>query len=538
MGEKEPKKATEIGVSKLGVSKLGESELGEAAVGQAEATHASASRVQPPTRASATPSPTTRGHLKARNIAREIFEAESPEQVIKSIPAQSLFLAVKQQGLLSSTDLLAITSVEQMRTLLDLDLWHKDSFIEEQLWEWLALADDENGLTLLQRLLNCVDLKLLGILLCRYATAHIADEPTDEPPGPDYYTPDKGFTWIRVDTGNADNDFLLNRFLALVFETSTEVFYQLISVPGVTTTSVLEEDSYVERSKRLLADGIPDEEFAAQLNQPLPPYKIKEQLGSQERRYRTADIAIVSPILAEGQRTSILDRFISECGDAESAESELCLLANGALVHWGVFIDDYEEFLFTIDRVKSILTLGLESLAEFAALAPVDIYEKLSLKEIYGLGLFHLYELRKFAHKIDPRSLENIGNGPDDISLVSGLALIAGARERIPVVPTWFGHDGQAFVQNEDLSDQGEAGARLKAGGATNINTVTSLASFAGTSEKSEESEQPDDELTSARQRELIASRKLRADYRAISSLTELRAIKQWIEDYLIRRVN
>lgn len=528
MGEKEPKKASNTGVSTP--DKTGDR--------QTEATHASSDQNQLPKSASPTPSVTARGHLKARNIAREIFAAKHPEQVVKSIPAQSLFLAVKQQGLLSSTDLLAISSTEQMRTILDLDLWYKDSFMEDQLWEWLALADDEYGLTLLQRLLSCVDLKLLGILLCRYATAHIADEPTDEPPGPDYYTPDKGFTWIRVETGNADKDFLLNRFLALVFETSTEVFYQLISVPGVTTTSLLEEDSYVERSKRLLADGIPDEEFSAQLNQPLPPYKIKERLGGETRRYRTADISIVSPILAEGQRASILDNFILECGDAESAESELCLLANGALVHWGVFIDDYEEFLFTVDRVKSILILGLESLADFAPATPNDIYEKLSLKEIYGLGLFHLYELRKFAHKINPSALESIGNEPTDTSLISGLALIAGARERIPVVPTWFGHDGESLVKNEDVSDQDAVGARSKAGGATNITAVTRSASFAETSEKSEGSEQSEDELTSARQLELIASRKLRADYRAISSLTELRAIKQWIEDYLIRRVN
>jgi hypothetical protein len=507
MGDKEPKKAATTGVSTHSSEK--------AELNQSTATAAA---------------PTSSRHLKARNIAREIFQADSPEQVIKGIPAQSLFLAIKQQGLLSSTDLLAITSSEQMRAMLDLDLWYRDSFVEDQLWDWLALADDEYGLTLLQRLLNCVDLKLLGILLCRYATAHIADEPTDEPPGPDYYTPDKGFTWIRVETGNADRDFLLNRFLALVFETSTEVFYQLISVPGVTTISVLEEDSYIERSKRLLADGVPDEEFAAQLNQPILPFKIKERLGSQERRYPIADVAIVSPILAEGQRTSILDRFLAECNDLESAESELCLLVNGALVHWGVFIDDYEEFLFTIDRVKSILTIGLENLAEFCTLGPADIYEKLSLKEIYGLGLFQLYELRKFAHKITPSTLESISGDPMPLSLVLG------AKERIPVAPILFGHDGESLAPEEH-----SASDTLKT--ATSGKSRTSAISPppgktdnpAGETDSKDELE---NEQGASSLIDLTNQIKLRSEYRPISSLAELRAIKERIEEVLIRRVN
>ena len=77
-----------------------------------------------------------------RELYRAIFEADAPEQMVRQLPVQSLFMVVKQMGLSSCVDLITMASLDQCRSLTDLDLWHGDALNEEALWEWLALTDE------------------------------------------------------------------------------------------------------------------------------------------------------------------------------------------------------------------------------------------------------------------------------------------------------------------------------------------------------------------------------------------------------------
>ena len=150
-----------------------------------------------------------------------------------------------------------MASLEQCRLLSDFDLWNGDSLNEAALWEWLALTDEVESLELLQKLVKFVDLKLFAILFGKYIEVKIFDDPTEQPPGEGFHTPDRGATWIGIKTEDPDKHFLLARLLALIFESSAELFYQLISIVTVATASMLEEESYQERMKRLAAEGNP-----------------------------------------------------------------------------------------------------------------------------------------------------------------------------------------------------------------------------------------------------------------------------------------
>src|SRR4051812_29931238 len=145
----------------------------------------------------------------AQKLAKAIFKADVPEEYIRQIPAQSLYMAMKENGLESSAEIIEIATLEQCRLLLDFDVWEKDQFSEAQFWEWLALTDATNSLVIVQKLLKFVDLKLVALLIARYVDVKVLEEPTDEPPGPGSYTPDQGFTWIFINAEDSTQHFLL-----------------------------------------------------------------------------------------------------------------------------------------------------------------------------------------------------------------------------------------------------------------------------------------------------------------------------------------
>ena len=201
-------------------------------------------------------------NTNSKNLIKEIFKTDVPEVLIKEISSQTLFLAIKQNGLPDSSELIELCTDEQRQLLLDMDLWQGDNWQEEQFWQWLALPEITEDISILRKILRSVDLKLVSDLIIRYVEIHVTNEPTDEPPGDNFYSPDKGHTWLSVKLSEPDRNFLMTRFIACIFEYSAEIFYQLINVGKIATPTQLEEEAFKEKEKRLLAEGFPDHELS------------------------------------------------------------------------------------------------------------------------------------------------------------------------------------------------------------------------------------------------------------------------------------
>lgn len=92
--------------------------------------------------------------LSSAKLAKAVFNGDVPEKFIRELPAQSLFLLVKHNGLDSSADLIEMASVKQCRLLLDFDCWQGDDFYEDNFWNWLAITDANENLKLLKKLLQ------------------------------------------------------------------------------------------------------------------------------------------------------------------------------------------------------------------------------------------------------------------------------------------------------------------------------------------------------------------------------------------------
>ena len=381
--------------------------------------------------------------LTSRALAKAIFDAEVPETVLQSLPPQSLFMVVKENGLASSIDLLSIATLDQCRTLLDLDLWREHTFNEETFWEWLEVTDAGQDLEFLQKLLKCVDLKLIGLMLGKYVEVLTYPEAADQPPGQGFYTPDGGSTWLNLTTLEGDKHFLMARLLALIFETSRELFYQLLSIASVATPSMLEEDSYQERLKRLASDGIPEMEVTAEVHASYSLAAALAELGSIGKTVLFADQVVVEPLIYEQRPVGYMAALLDAADDREVVEGELTFVLNAAIVFFGVDYTDQTEVLKLAEQVKGAINLGAQKLFENRPFDPKSVIQTLGITKLYRLGLAYLFDLRKKANRIDIEKAKSIAADPQLFSV------LAHAREKFPCMPQFLSDSGEVEAAEE-----------------------------------------------------------------------------------------
>lgn len=387
--------------------------------------------------------------LTGRALARAIFDADLPEQYIRGIPAQSLYVAVKQLGLASATNLIEIATVEQVRLLLDFDIWSRDELDEDALWQWLALTDEEDDLHIQQRILRSIDLKIIAVLIARHVDVIFNEERSETPPAPGYYTPDKGGTWLGLRMEDPDHHFHFARFLALIFETNAELFYQLVGASQLNTPSMIEEEAFADRSKRIVAEGIPEAGYAAEICAPMERSKIRELLAAEASPFEGhTDLSAIEPIIYFDPLPQPLASFIRAIPDHEEATLQLTLIMNAALVHWLVDFSDQTKMQLLLQQIRGAMNIGLElTLRDAEGRSMEEIAKIVPLRALYQLGLGSLFAVRKLAAQIPDAHAES----SDEANLL--LALLAALRNPLPLVPTFVNEAG-LIVPGSDPKDQ------------------------------------------------------------------------------------
>jgi hypothetical protein len=390
----------------------------------------------------------------ARKLARAIAQAELPESYVRTIPAESLFLAIKECGLTSAVEIIESASIEQLRAILDLDLWQGDSFNEEQIWEWLSLpeaaastSDDPASLTILQKILKGLDLKLVALLFHRHVVYHTFEEPTDQPPAAGFFTPDKGYTWLGFKIDSSDKQFLLGRLMALIFESNADLFYQLLAIPNVSTPTMIEEESYQDASRRLQSEGFPELADAIKNCSPLPITEFKKLISDEKQSPLISDIRVVEPLVVSFGALEPLESLVKEIGSGlrggiEQFEIELTKIMNSALLRWKIPLSDINEINALAQKARGAINLGLQLALQNTSCTIGSLYESLGLLPFFRLGIWQLFQLQHQARAL----------GSDELKLISDdsvkFSIIAHLSESWPILPKFLALDG-TLIQDD-----------------------------------------------------------------------------------------
>ena len=333
-----------------------------------------------------------------RRLAKSIYQLELPPEVLKSLPAQSLYLAIQENGLESSIDTLMAASLEQLKLLLDFDLWQRDTFLEENFWQWLELEDSSEPLAIAEKILKVIDYKLVALMLARHVDVITKEEKSDTPPAPGFYTPDLGQTWLRVKLEDSHRFFLMNRFLALLFESDADLFYQLLAVPMVGTNAILEEEAYQDQQRRLANEGIPDLALAAEIHAPLAVKQLLDLIAQEEQLPTIGDIEPIPALIAHNDELMPWHAIVCQAKNSDELAAESTLLVNAALVQYNIPVSDYNEVGLCAAQVRGAINLGLQKISSSElATDLVAAVNRLGLRPFYRLGLTLLMSLRREA---------------------------------------------------------------------------------------------------------------------------------------------
>lgn len=370
--------------------------------------------------------------LSLKTLASLLHKSELPESELRALPAQSLYMALRHNGLSSLVTVVDAASLEQCRLLLDLDLWFKDRFCEENIWEWLRIGEQEQDLALLQKILKAIDLKLITLLMMRHVDVRYFEEPSDSPPDTAYYTPDNGYTWVKIKLEDSTKSFLLARFLALIFETDADLFYQLLNLAGTNSEASVEEETFSDKQRRLSAEGIPDLEFAGEINVPLNTARALEALKDQASNIPNQIPRAIEPLVLGRFSLQPLESLIAEIEDHDTLNGELSVLMNAAIVHYGIPYFEQEQVLDLVGSVRGALNIGLQSCLTNSQLPALKLYQSLRLRKLYAVGLNHLHQLRKLAKEVQHKKQA-------ELVATSPLALVLEAASLpFPKLPAFF----------------------------------------------------------------------------------------------------
>lgn len=385
---------------------------------------------------------TNLGGFNRKGLAREIFQGRVPDEFVRALPAQSLYMAIKHNGAESSADILEIASIDQFRLFVDFECWSRDQFSEESFWNWLRILSASDDLKLLQKFIGSIDLKLLAILISRYVQVCSFEEPTDSPPAPNWYTPDRGFTWLHFSTEESFKQFILGKLFAVLFETNQKLFYQILFVPNVSTDSMLEEEAYQDRCRRLSAEGIPTTEVAHMINRAISAEALLVELKQDPVKQSAIEIPVVDPLIYEAGGLEPLSSLAASVSNRDEFEGELTLIMNAAIVHYSVDFSEQDDVLALVSNVQGALNIGLERLHENSSYTLAEIYQKVGLQKPYRLGLATVMDLKKQALKISDEQLRSASKEAEVFSVIANL------RENFPRMPLFLNPDGS--ISSED----------------------------------------------------------------------------------------
>ncbi len=391
-----------------------------------------------------------------------ILDARSPQALVRALPADELYLVIREVGLGDAVPLVQLASAEQFKTFLDLAAWTRDGLEPRRALPWLRAARaganlEPKAAARWARKLAGIDRELLYLVLRDTVRLHDLEQDPDPEIESDRFmtTPEgKYIVEFLVDgteyaavRGVLDDLYAEDPFIAT----------RMLSSIRSEFPSELEETALRWRTGRLADLGFPS---------------MEEALSWFARPPRTAAAPAGSPgrppgfFLAAFARGSVLDRAMTRLApeDRDDVEPQLVAAANAVLVADAIDPGDAERVRGAFESARAYLELGLEKLAGRDEARAAEVLASAPVKRIFQEGFGRVLALSWRARKILDRLGEDARLGSP---LDEALAALAARRPRyFPGVETprsaWgtaeaAAHEPREFRSSEDLAHADDA---------------------------------------------------------------------------------
>ena len=315
------------------------------------------------------------------------------------MPAEELYYAIVDVGLVDTTDIVQLASPAQFRTFVDLAVWTRDRMDPHQVLTWLRAARGDEPEDFLSKL-NKLDLELLELLLRNFTVIHDLEENPDvNPEGVTMESPEGKylieFTVDGVELA-AVRQLLNDLFGQNAFETG-----RLLEAIRWEVTTEMEETAYRFRSARLEDLGFPPFEEALALFSFIDPDKVEGPVPAPPTRG-------LAPAEGRVDYVGAAMRALSEL-ELENLDAEIRAVANRALVAEAAEPGDLDAVRRIAEMVRDYLNLGLEHLTHGDPSLAAEVVRDLPTKRIFQVGFSLTLRLKFRADRLAKEPLARIG---------------------------------------------------------------------------------------------------------------------------------
>lgn len=304
--------------------------------------------------------------------------------------------------------LLQLGHPEQIRTVLDLDCWHKDTLQDARVLEWLE-ALQQGGEVLCAQTLQTLDNEMLSVVLHRYLRVNAAlPSEEEEDPGPyDEVLSNELYRVAFIDPDSPLNERVVE-FLRVLRLADLDMYHRLMQEAMWAQESDLEEWAYRWRTGRLQDEGIPDyyEALEAYHVIEIEPLHAPDP-GSLEPPGVPASAEASGQVPGYAWSLTPSGSLLAQVlhGDFSSATWErLCWemvsLCNKALVLDQVDFADTAAVRASLGRVHAYVNIALEYLSHDDPQQLVPLLTTRSLQSLCQIGFSLCIRLRQRASSL------------------------------------------------------------------------------------------------------------------------------------------
>lgn len=346
-------------------------------------------------------------NTRADRPAEALAELRDSAQIVPQLPVQDLHAVIRAQGAHESIALLGLASPAQLRALIDIEIWQRDTLDLARLDDWLAIVLELRPARA-ARALRALDPELLELFLqdrLRIYDVAAGEEPEDTI-NPVWSTPDGGYLCEIL--AAEDQARRMITLLELLCSVDLQWMLALLLESRETTRSELQETAHQMRAARMSDLGFPPVEEAVQVYQPIPRRRVRLGEGTAERFTEPAVpeeavagswTAPIVPAVTQHTQTFFDQALqsITDAGERERVGLALVMLCNRVLVADGLNPADPVSLRDTLVSVRDTLSLGLEVVCRGDLANAPKAFATIALSRIFGVALGVLADLQKLA---------------------------------------------------------------------------------------------------------------------------------------------
>jgi hypothetical protein len=324
--------------------------------------------------------------LAPRDRLEALIAANDARALVRSVPAEDLFLAIQEVGLADATEIVQLASPDQFRTFVDLGAWVQDALDPHLLLTWIRAARGDESENVMRKL-AFLDLEVLELMLREFCVVHDLEENPDvNPEGITLETPE-GRYLIELTVEGVEAAALRTLLNDLIAQNPFEAV-RLLEAVRWELVSELEEVALQFRKARLEDLGFPPLEEAVQL------------FARVDLRRFPAPASGSEALAASPGRLNFVEAAFAglQPDERETLSSEVRYLVNAGLVADAAEPGDGDAIRRVSEGMRDGLNLGLEHLCGGDPSKASEAVREHKLKTVFQVGFTLTLELK---HRVD-----------------------------------------------------------------------------------------------------------------------------------------